>query len=183
MPVIKVKRGAKVKIPPSNLVNLRGCTIGDGTRIGAFVDIQKDTVIGARCDIHSHAHIGENVIIEDEVLIGSGVSIGGPIYPRAHAGRESSLNSLLPITRLKKNSSIGSNATVLAGVVVGAGAMVGAGSVVTHNVPDNYVVAGVPARIIGRVKAREKRRKALENAKKMLEFGISPPRRTSKARH
>jgi acetyltransferase-like isoleucine patch superfamily enzyme len=84
---------------------------------------------------------------------------------------------------LKKRCAIGANATVLAGVVIGTGALVGAGSVVTRSVPDNYIVVGIPARIIGRVKVREKRRKAIERAKKMLEFGIEPARKNAKSRH
>jgi acetyltransferase-like isoleucine patch superfamily enzyme len=170
-------------MPASGMVNLRDCTIGDEARIGVFVDIQKNAVIGPRCDVHSHTRIGENVILEEEVFIGSGVSIGGDIYPRAHKTPSDALSPRKRVTLLKKRSAIGANATVLAGVVIGTGALVGAGSVVTRSVPDNYIVAGIPARIIGRVKVREKRRKAIERAKKMLEFGIESPRKTAKARH
>lgn len=183
MPIVNVKKGAKIKIPAAGLVNLRDCTIGDEARIGVFVDIQKNAVIGARCDVHSHARIGENVILEDEVFIGSGVSIGGDIYPRAHKMPSDPLSPRKRVTLLKKRSAIGANATILAGVVIGAGALVGAGSVVTRSVPDNYIVAGIPARIIGRVKVREKRRKAIERAKKILEFEIVSQRKTAKARH
>lgn len=183
MPIVKVKKGVKVKIPTSGLVNLHGCTIGDEASIGAFVDIQKDAIIGARCEVHSHARIGENVILEDEVFIGSGVSIGGDIYPRAHKMPSDSPSQRKRLTLLKKRSAIGANATVLAGVIIGTGALVGAGSVVTRNVPDNYIVAGIPARIIGRVGARERRRQAIERAKKMLELGIESSRRTAKANH
>lgn len=183
MPVVNVKKGAKVKIPASGMVNLRDCTIGDEAKIGVFVDIQKNAVIGARCEVHSHARIGENVIVEDEVFIGPGVSIGGDIYPRAHKMPGDSLSPRKRVTVLKKRCAIGANATVLAGVVIGTGALVGAGSVVTRSVPDNYIVVGIPARIIGRVKVREKRRKAIERAKKMLEFGIEPARKNAKSRH
>jgi acetyltransferase-like isoleucine patch superfamily enzyme len=185
MPIINVKKGPNVEIVAPNLVNLQNCVIGEGTRIGTFVDIQKDTRIGARCDVHSHARIGENVIVEDDVFVGSGVSIGGALYPRAYAkpGSDEDLNPAKQITLLKRRSSIGSNATILAGVVVGSGALVGAGSVVTRNVPDHYIVAGVPARIIGRVNVREKRRKAFERAKQMLSISSDIPRRPTKNPH
>lgn len=184
MPIINVKRGANVEITSPTLVNLQNCAIGDDTRIGTFVDIQRDTTIGARCDVHSHARIGENVILEDDVFVGPGVSIGGAIYPRSHALQESEndLGPMKQVTLLKQRAAIGTNATILAGVVIGSGALVGAGSVVTRNVPDHYIVAGVPARIIGRVKTREKRRKAFEHAKLLLEFGVGDvPRKPKKA--
>lgn len=185
MPIVNVKRGANVEIAHPNLVNLQSCAIGDGTWIGTFVDIQKDTTIGARCEVHSHARIGENVIVEDDVFVGSGVSIGGALYPRVNALRSSDdeRGQIEQITWLKRSASIGSNATILSGVIVGSGALVGAGSVVTRNVPDHYVVAGVPARIIGKVKTREKRRKAFDRAKQMLELGVDSSNKPAKARH
>lgn len=143
---------AGVRIPQPDLVNLYGCTVGDGTRIGAFVEIQKDVSVGARCKISSHSFICEGVTIEDEVFIGHGVMFTNDIFPRSttDSGDLQSEDDWCVIpTRVRRGASIGSNATVLAGVTVGEGAMVGAGAVVTTDVPDQAIVAGVPARVIG----------------------------------
>jgi len=135
-------------------VNLYGCQIGDDSRIGTFVEIQKGAVIGRRVKISSHSFICEGVTIEDEVFIGHGVMFINDRYPHAtdSLGQLQTEQDWVCIpTRIKRRASIGSNATILCGVTVGEGALVGAGSVVTHDVPDGCVVAGVPARIIRRV--------------------------------
>lgn len=153
MPITSdVKLGVGVRIFQPDLVNLYGCTIGDESKIGAFVEIQKNAFIGARCKISSHSFICEGVTIEDEVFIGHGVMFINDLYPRAtteSGDLQTEADWQLIETRIKRRASIGSNATILAGVTVGEGAMVGAGAVVTHDVPDYAIVAGVPARIIG----------------------------------
>jgi UDP-2-acetamido-3-amino-2,3-dideoxy-glucuronate N-acetyltransferase len=153
MPVAdSVKLGTDVRIFQPTLVNLYGCTIGAGTRIGAFVEIQKDAIIGARCKISSHTFICEGVAIEDEVFIGHGVMFTNDRFPRA-TNDDGSLQGEsdwhVEPTRIRRGASIGSNATVIAGVTVGLRALVGAGAVVTKDVPDYAIVAGVPARVIG----------------------------------
>lgn len=144
-----------VVIHHPDLVNLYGCTIGAGARIGTFVEIQKNVSIGRNCKISSHSFICEGVTIEDGVFIGHGVMFTNDMYPRA-VNADGSLQSdsdweMLP-TRVKRRASIGSNATILPGVTIGEGAQVGAGAVVTKDVPNHAIVAGVPARIVGRVK-------------------------------
>ncbi|MCI0682557.1 MAG: N-acetyltransferase [Gemmataceae bacterium] len=131
-------------------VNLYGCRIGDESRVGAFVEIQKGAVIGARCKISSHTFICEGVTIEDEVFIGHGVMFINDLDPRATAdGRPQSEADWQVIpTRVCKGASIGSGAVILAGVTVGPGALVGAGAVVTKDVAANQVVAGCPARVL-----------------------------------
>jgi len=129
-------------------VNLYGCSIGDETRIGSFVEVQKNVTIGARCKIQSHSFVCEGVAIEDEVFIGHGVMFINDLDPRATAAGKLQTDSdwkVIP-TRVCHGASIGSGAVILAGVMIGAGALVGAGAVVTHNVAPNTVVAGVPAR-------------------------------------
>lgn len=147
-----VQLGKDVRIFQPSLVNLYGCTIGDETKIGAFVEIQKNASVGARCKISSHAFICEGVEIEDGVFIGHGVMFTNDRYPRA-TNADGSLQSeadwSVVKTLIRRAASIGSNATIIAGVTIGEGAMVGAGAVVTKNVPDYAVVAGVPARVIG----------------------------------
>ncbi len=142
-----VKLGKDVKIYA--FVNLYGCEIGDETKVGTFVEIQKGATIGKRCKISSHTFICEGVTIEDECFIGHGVMFINDKYPRSTTGGGSLQTeadwSVTP-TLIKKRASIGSNATILCGVTIGEGAMVGAGSVVTHDVPDGAIVAGVPAR-------------------------------------
>ena len=147
--------GEGVKIFHPELVNLYGCTIGPETKVGAFVEIQKNVTVGARCKISSHSFICEGVTIEDEVFIGHGVVFINDSYPRA-ANEDGSLQTeadwKVIETRVARRASIGSNATILAGVTIGSSALVGAGAVVTRDVPDYTIVAGVPARIIGDVR-------------------------------
>ncbi|BAY31537.1 transferase hexapeptide repeat containing protein [Nostoc carneum NIES-2107] len=150
-----VKLGSNVKIFHTQLVNLYGCTIGDDTKIGTFVEIQKNVVVGSRCKISSHSFLCEGVIIEDEVFIGHGVMFTNDIYPRA-ANDDGSLKLEsdwdVVETVVKLGASIGSNATVLPGVTIGEKAIVGAGAVVTRDVPDYAIVVGVPARVIGDIR-------------------------------
>lgn len=155
MPISEnVVLGEDVKIFHPSLVNLYGCRVGAETKIGAFVEIQKGAVIGARCKVSSHTFVCEGVTIEDEVFIGHGVMFTNDRYPRA-ANSDGSLQTeadwKLELTRVKRGASIGSNATILCGVTIGSGAVVGAGAVVTKDVPDHVVVAGVPARVTGTV--------------------------------
>ena len=154
MPVAdSVTLGERVKIFHPGLVNLYGCTVGDDTKIGSFVEIQKGAAIGARCKISSHTFICEGVEIEDEVFIGHGVMFTNDRFPRA-TNSDGSLQSeadwSVEFTRVKRGASIGTNATVISGVTIGQGALVGAGAVVTRDVPDFATVAGVPARIISK---------------------------------
>ena len=150
-----VMLGRDVRIFQPDLVNLYGCSIGDETRIGAFVEIQKNSSVGARCKISSHTFICEGVGIEDECFIGHGVMFTNDVYPSA-VNRDGSLQTeadwQVIKTTVKKRASIGSNATIIAGVTIGEGALVGAGAVVTKDVPDFAIVAGVPARVIGDVR-------------------------------
>jgi UDP-2-acetamido-3-amino-2,3-dideoxy-glucuronate N-acetyltransferase len=150
--------GQNVRIFQPELVNLYGCSIGDETKIGAFVEIQKNATIGARCKISSHSFVCEGVTVEDEVFIGHGVMFTNDRYPRA-VNQDGSLQSdkdwQAIKTIVRKRASLGSNATIVAGVTIGESAMVGAGAVVTRDVPDFAIVAGVPARVIGRVEERE----------------------------
>ena len=153
MPIAEsVSLGKDVKIFHPSLVNLYGCSVGDESKIGAFVEVQKGSEIGARCKISSHTFICEGVFIEDEVFIGHGVMFTNDLYPRA-ANPDGSLQTeadwKVEVTRVRRGASIGSNATVLCGITIGEGAIVGAGAVVTKDVPDYAIVAGVPARIIG----------------------------------
>ncbi len=132
-----------------DLVNLYGCTVGDDTRIGAFVEIQKNAHIGSRCKISSHTFICEGVTIEDEVFVGHGVMFINDRHPRATASGRIQTESdwqVVP-TYIRRGASIGSGAVILCGITVGARAMIGAGAVVTRDVPDDAVVAGVPARM------------------------------------
>jgi acetyltransferase-like isoleucine patch superfamily enzyme len=151
-----VKLGRDVRI--ADFVNLYGCTIGDETKIGAFVEIQKNAVIGARCKISSHTFICEGVTIEDGVFIGHGVMFINDRYPRATAEGQLQTEAdwqVVP-TRVKQGASIGSGAVILCGVTIGQEAMVGAGAVITHDVPDYAIVVGVPARPVGDTRKREK---------------------------
>jgi UDP-2-acetamido-3-amino-2,3-dideoxy-glucuronate N-acetyltransferase len=152
MPVANVTLGKDVRIFQPDLVNLYGCAIGDETKVGAFVEIQKGATIGARCKISSHTFICEGVAIEDEVFIGHGVMFTNDLFPRA-TNDDGSLQSEsdwhVEPTRIRRGAAIGSNATLLAGVTVGLRALVGAGAVVTRDVPDYAIVAGIPACVIG----------------------------------
>ncbi len=153
MPIANsVVLGSGVKVFHPELVNLYGCTIGDDSRIGTFVEIQKNAVIGARCKISSHTFICEGVTIEDEVFIGHGVVFINDLHPRATASGRLQTEadwSVVP-TRVGRGASIGSGAVILCGITIGAGALVGAGAVVTADVAPGAVVAGVPARLRGR---------------------------------
>ncbi|RUO97863.1 acyltransferase [Hyphomicrobium sp.] len=147
-----VKLGEGVKIFHPDQVNLYGCTIGAGTRIGSFVEIQKNAFVGERCKISSHSFICEGVEIEDEVFIGHGVMFTNDLYPRAanaDGSPQSEADWTLVKTFVKKGASIGSNATILAGITIGYGALVGAGAVVTKDVPDRAIVVGQGAKVIG----------------------------------
>ncbi len=153
MPVAdSVRLGENVCIFHPALVNLYGCTIGKETRIGTFVEIQKNATIGARCKISSHTFICEGVTLEDEVFVGHGVMFTNDRFPRAtneDGGLQGETDWIVEETRVRRCASIGSNATIVAGVTVGEYALVGAGAVVTKDVPDHAIVAGVPARRIG----------------------------------
>jgi len=144
-----VKLGRDVKL--SKFINLYGCTVGDESKIGAFVEIQKNASIGKRCKISSHTFVCEGVTIEDNVFIGHGVTFINDSYPRATTA-EGNLQTeddwKVERTVIKKGASIGSGATVLSNITVGENAIVGAGSVITKSVPANAVVAGNPAKVL-----------------------------------
>ncbi|HXP46464.1 MAG TPA: acyltransferase [Terriglobales bacterium] len=134
-------------------VNLYGCTIGDNSRIGTFVEIQKNAIIGKNVKVSSHTFICEGVTIEDDCFIGHNVSFINDKYPRATAAGgqlQTETDWKVVTTRVKRGASIGTSATILCGVTIGENAIVGAGSVVTKDVPDNAIVAGVPARIVNK---------------------------------
>jgi acetyltransferase-like isoleucine patch superfamily enzyme len=144
-----VKLGQGVKL--SQFINLYGCAVGDNTKIGAFVEIQKNASVGKNCKISSHTFICEGVQIEDNVFIGHGVTFTNDSYPRAtteSGGLQTEADWKVEVTRVEQGASIGSGATILSNVVIGKNAMVGAGSVVTKNVPPQSVVAGNPARVL-----------------------------------
>ena len=144
-----VQLGKNVKLAP--FTNLYGCSIGEGTKIGTFVEIQKNAIIGNYCKIQSHSFICEGVKIEDEVFIGHGVVFINDIYPRAtnDSGKLQTEEDweVIP-TLVKRGATIGSNATILAGITIGENALVGAGSVVTKDVPPRAIVAGNPAKFL-----------------------------------
>jgi acetyltransferase-like isoleucine patch superfamily enzyme len=138
-----------------DFVNLYGCIIGDNTKIGTFVEIQKNAVIGANTKISSHTFICEGVTIEDDVFIGHNVSFINDRYPRSttsNGALQTEADWKVVPTRVKRGASIGTSSTILCGVTVGENSIVGAGSVVTRDVPANTIVAGNPARIIRKVK-------------------------------
>lgn len=150
--------GSQVKIFHPDLVNLYGCTIGEESRIGAFVEIQKHARVGARCKISSHSFVCEGVVIEDEVFVGHGVMFTNDLYPAATTAEgvlKGDDDWRVVTTTVKRRAAIGSNATILAGITIGEGALIGAGAVVTRDVPDYAIVTGVPARLIGDVRHRE----------------------------
>jgi acetyltransferase-like isoleucine patch superfamily enzyme len=149
-----VKVGMNVKF--ANFINLYGCEIGDGTKIGAFVEIQKNAKVGRNCKISSHTFICEGVTIEDEAFIGHGVVFVNDSYPRAtksDGSLQTEADWQVERTLVKRGASIGSGATILANVTIGENALVGAGSVVTKDVPDNVIVAGNPAKILRKIEA------------------------------
>ncbi len=142
-----VKLGNDVKI--YGFVNLYGCSIGDNSRVGAFVEIQKNAIIGKNVKVSSHTFICEGVTIEDDVFVGHNVSFINDKYPRAtteDGAPQSETDWQVVKTLVKRGASIGTSATILCGVTIGENAVVGAGSVVTHDIPDNTIVAGNPAR-------------------------------------
>jgi acetyltransferase-like isoleucine patch superfamily enzyme len=144
-----VRLGRDVKL--SKFINLYGCEIGDETKIGAFVEIQKNATIGKRCKVSSHTFVCEGVVVEDNVFIGHGVTFINDIYPRATtaAGNlQTEADWRVERTLVRKGASIGSGTTVLAGITIGENAIVGAGSVVTKDVPPNSIVAGNPAKFL-----------------------------------
>ena len=143
-----VKLGKNVRL--AKFINLYGCTIGDETKIGAFVEVQKNASIGCRCKISSHTFICEGVTIEDNVFVGHGVVFINDSYPRATAGDQLQTEAdwKVETTLVKKGASIGSGVTILSKVTIGENAIVGAGSVVTRDVPANTIVAGNPARVM-----------------------------------
>lgn len=147
-----VRMGQNVSIHA--FVNLYGCSIGDNSRVGAFVEIQKNSVIGRNVKVSSHTFICEGVTIEDDVFVGHNVSFINDKYPRAtnKAGTpQTEADWGIVKTAVKRGASIGTSATILCGVTIGENAVVGAGSVVTHDVPDNAIVAGNPARMMRKV--------------------------------
>jgi UDP-2-acetamido-3-amino-2,3-dideoxy-glucuronate N-acetyltransferase len=147
-----VKLGRDVKIYA--FVNLYGCAIGDESKIGAFVEIQKGVTVGRRVKISSHTFVCEGVTIEDEVFVGHGVMFTNDRYPRATSASgalQTEADWAVVPTLVKRGASIGSHATIIAGVTIGERAIVGAGAVVTRDVPPGTIVAGVPARPLGAV--------------------------------
>jgi acetyltransferase-like isoleucine patch superfamily enzyme len=146
-PDVKLGKGVKL----SKFINMYGCTVGDDTKIGAFVEIQKNAFVGERCKISSHTFVCEGVTIEDEVFIGHSVTFINDMYPRATTeggGLQTEADWKVDKTVVKKRASIGSGSTILANVTIGENAIVGAGSVVTKDVPANTIVAGNPARVL-----------------------------------
>ena len=146
---VNVRLGRGVRL--SKFINLYGCAIGDESKIGAFVEIQKNATVGKRCKISSHTFICEGVTIEDNVFIGHGVTFVNDSYPRATSASgdlQTEADWKVEATVIKKGASIGSGATILPNTTIGENAIVGAGSVVTKNVPANAIVAGNPAKVL-----------------------------------
>ena len=160
MPIAaSVVLGERVVIFHPDLVNLYGCRIGDDTKIGSFVEIQKNAKVGGRCKVSSHTFICEGVTIEDEVFIGHGVMFINDPHPRATSDGQlqSEADWAVVPTRVQRGASIGSGATILCGVTIGEKAMVGAGAVVTRDVAAGETVVGVPARVVLRSLGQERR--------------------------
>ena len=150
-PDVKLGKGVKL----SKFINLYGCAIGDDTKIGAFVEIQKNASVGRQCKISSHTFVCEGVTIEDNVFIGHGVMFINDIYPRATANGQLQTEADWKVERtvIKNGASIGTGATILANVTIGENAIVGAGSVVTKDVPANCIVAGNPAKVFRKIQS------------------------------
>jgi len=151
-----VKLGREVKL--SKFINLYGCEVGDETKIGAFVEIQKNAAVGKRCKISSHTFVCEGVTIEDNVFVGHGVTFINDSYPRSTAASgqlQTEADWRVERTLVKKGASIGSGATILANLSIGENAIVGAGSVVTKDVPANTIVAGNPAKVLRHIEMIE----------------------------
>lgn len=150
-PDVKLGKGVKL----SKFINLYGCEIGDDTKIGAFVEIQKNASVGRQCKISSHTFICEGVTIEDNVFIGHGVMFINDIYPRATANGQLQTEADWKVERtiIKNGASIGTGATILANVTIGENAIVGAGSVVTKDVPANCIVGGNPAKVFRKIES------------------------------
>jgi acetyltransferase-like isoleucine patch superfamily enzyme len=148
-PDVKLGKGVKL----AKFINLYGCEIGDDTKIGAFVEIQKNASVGRRCKISSHTFVCEGVTIEDNVFIGHGVMFINDLYPRATANGQLQTEADWKVERtvIKKGASIGTGTTILANVTIGENAIVGAGSVVTKDVPANSIVAGNPAKVFRKI--------------------------------
>ena len=161
MPIASnVVLGKNVMIMQEGLVNLYGCRIGDETKIGPFVEIQKNAIVGRRCKVSSHSFICDGVEIGDEVFIGHGVMFTNDFYPRAttaHGELQTESDWQLLPTRVARRASIGSNATILPNLTIGEAAMIGAGAVVTRDVTAFMIVAGLPARILGDTRSRGSR--------------------------
>ncbi len=151
-----VKLGENVKL--ARFINLYGCTIGDNTKIGTFVEVQKNATVGKSCKISSHTFICEGVVIEDDVFVGHNVSFINDKYPRSTSGGKMQTENdwkVIP-TLVKKGASIGTSSTIMCGITIGERAFVGAGSVVIKDVPPNAIVAGNPARIIKKKKDEDR---------------------------
>jgi len=147
-----VKLGRNVKL--SKFINLYGCSVGDNTKIGAFVEIQKNATVGKNCKISSHSFICEGVTIEDHVFIGHNVTFINDKYPRAtnsQGGLKTEADWKVEPTLVRRGASIGSGVTILGNVTIGENAIVGAGSIVTKNVPPNAIVAGNPGRVLRKI--------------------------------
>lgn len=156
-----VRLGTNVRVFHPTMVNIYGCAIGDDTTIGPFVEIQGGVTIGRRCKISSHSFICEGITLEDGVFVGHGVMFINDLFPRAvteSGALKTATDWTLAPTRIGEGVGIGSNATIMGGITVGKFALIGAGAVVTKDVPDYAIVAGVPARVIGDVREREQQR-------------------------
>ena len=152
-----VRLGRDVQL--SNFINLYGCEIGDGTKVGAFVEIQKNVTVGKCCKISSHSFICEGVVIEDNVFIGHGVTFVNDRYPRAitvEGKLQTEADWKVERTVISKGASIGSGTTILSNINIGENVIVGAGSVVTKDVPPNVIVAGNPARVLRHIEESKK---------------------------
>jgi acetyltransferase-like isoleucine patch superfamily enzyme len=159
-PDVKLGRGVKL----SRFINLYGCAVGDETKIGAFVEVQKNASIGKRCKISSHTFICEGVTIEDYVFVGHGVTFTNDTYPRAttpSGDLQTEQDWKVGTTLVKQGASIGSGSTILSNLVIGENALVGAGSVVTKNVPPYAIAAGNPARVLRIIKPTAEEKEAV----------------------